>query len=118
MDEIVKGATQDNLISAMLVSFYFKGGNTDLGCEFTHKAIREYLFAEEIVEQLKHSVRSMPNNLSERPAHLYWKDFEKTDARHKASEDLSALLAPQWLTTEVLAYLGSLIQWEAQRCFL
>ena len=116
VDEIVKGATQDNLISAMLVSFYFKGGNAELGCEFTHKAIREYLFAEEIVEQLKHYARLISDDLPERPADLYWKDFERTDPRHKASEDLAALLAPQWLTAEVVAYLESLIEWEAQRC--
>jgi hypothetical protein len=116
VDEIVKGVTQDNLISAMLVSFYFKGGNTDLGCEFTHKAIREYLFAEEIVEQLKQFARLMRDDLPERPAHLYWRDFEQTDPRHKASDDLAALLAPQWLTAEVVAYLESLIEWEAERC--
>lgn len=117
LDEVVRGATQDNIISAMLVSFYFKGGNTELGCEFTHKAIREYLFAEEIVEQLKEFAVSLPDELPERPAHLYWKDFEKTDPRHRPCNELAALLAPQWLTVEVVAYLESLIQWEANRCF-
>ena len=37
----VRDVTKDKVISAVLVSFYFTGGNTALGCEFTHKAFRE-----------------------------------------------------------------------------
>jgi hypothetical protein len=36
-----------------MISFYFKGGREDRGCEFLHKSFREYLYAEAVVEMLK-----------------------------------------------------------------
>jgi hypothetical protein len=111
----VKDVTKDKVISALLVSFYFKGGNTALGCEFTHKAFREYLFAEEIVEALKSCARTMRDDLPERPPSLYWREFSEADPRRRIAADLAALLAPQWLSAEVVGYLGSLLQWEIGR---
>jgi hypothetical protein len=113
----VKEVTKDKVISALLVSFYFRGGNTALGCEFTHKAFREYLFAEEIVETLKTCARSMRDDLPERPPSLYWKDFDESDPRRKAIAELSILLAPQWLFPEVVNHVESLLQWEIGRTF-
>lgn len=113
----VQEIAKDNLISALLVAFYFKGGNTALGCEFTHKAFREYLFAEEIVETLKAYARKFQDDLPERPASLYWKDFEEADPRRKATRDFANLLAPQWLSREVVRYLGSLLEWEVNRTY-
>jgi hypothetical protein len=113
----VKDVSKDKVISALLVSFYFKGGNTALGCEFTHKAFREYLFAEEIVETLKGIARTMRDDLPERPPSLYWKDYDEADPRRRASFELASLLAPQWLSPEVVNHLGSLLEWEIRRTF-
>jgi hypothetical protein len=111
----VKDLTRDKVISALVVSFYFRGGNTALGCEFTHKAFREYLFAEAIVETLKACARALPDDLPQRPSSLYWKDFDKSDPRQRPSLDLAALLGPQWLSPEVVSHLGSLLEWEIAR---
>ncbi len=113
----VKDVAKDNIISALLVSFYFRGGNTALGCEFTHKAFREYLFAEEIVETLKSFARTVPGDLPERPSSLYWKDFDDADPRRKVSIELATILGPQWLSPEVVRYLGSLFEWEVRRTY-
>jgi uncharacterized protein YjbI with pentapeptide repeats len=113
----VKDVTKDKAISALLVSFYFKGGNTALGCEFTHKAFREYLFAEEIVETLKTWARAVHDDLPERPPSRYWKDFDEADPRRKAATELAGLLAPQWLSPEVVSHLASLLDWEIARTF-
>jgi hypothetical protein len=113
----VKEISKDKVISALLVSFYFKGGNTALGCEFTHKAFREYLFAEEVVEAIKMFARSMPDDLPERPASFYWKDFNEADPRRKAGIELATLLGPQWLSPEIVGYVGSLFEWEIDRTF-
>jgi Pentapeptide repeats (9 copies) len=113
----VKEISKDKVISALLVSFYFKGGNAALGCEFTHKAFREYLFAEEVVETLKAFVRTMPDDLPERPPSRYWKDYDEADPRRKCAAEFATLLAPQWLLPEVVSYLGSLVEWETGRTF-
>jgi hypothetical protein len=112
---LVRDISKDKVISALLVSFYFKGGNTALGCEFTHKAFREYLFAEEIVETLKVFARSLPEDPPERSPALYWRDFDEADPRRNFSENLAALLGPQWLSPEVVSHFGSLLQWEIAR---
>ena len=51
-------------IQEMLINFYFKGGNKDLGCEFLHKSFREYLFAESIYYSLINAERINPNFLN------------------------------------------------------
>jgi uncharacterized protein YjbI with pentapeptide repeats len=100
-------------LSSLVISFYFKGGNPNLGCEFAHKSFREYLFAEAIVEALKDYGRSQRRELAERAD--YWKEFEAHDPRFELSRMLSKLLAPQWLTVEVQRHLESLIKWEITR---
>ena len=44
---------EDHPLTRLMISFYFKGGQPEQGCEFAHKSFREYLFAECIVETLK-----------------------------------------------------------------
>jgi hypothetical protein len=117
LTQTIKSLSKESVISTLLISFYFKGGNAALGCEFTHKAFREYLFAEETVEAMKNAARDIKNDLAERPDSLYWKDFDAGDPRRKASEELATLLAPQWLTAEVVRHLGSLLEWEVRRTF-
>lgn len=40
---LVEKVSAENWLSSLLISFYFKGGVMELGCEFSHKSFREYL---------------------------------------------------------------------------
>lgn len=116
IDDLVKTVekvTGDSVLSQLMISYFFKGGHEELGCEFLHKSFREYLFAEGIVETLKHYGRTVKEAPAERP--LYWRDFERTDVRFDFSRALSSQLAAQWLSAEVVSYLGDLLQWETGR---
>ena len=104
--------TKERVLSDLLISFYFKGGYSHLGCEFAHKSFREYLFAEAIVEALKNY------GLDERsvtPQAKGWQDFAPTDPRYALSRKLAELLAPQWVRPEVYNYLWALLTWEIKR---
>jgi hypothetical protein len=96
----VASATAEHPLHELVVNFYFKGGHPELGCEFLHKSFREYLFAEAIVDRLEEVAgqRSGPLDPPQRP---YWKDFEEGGVWHRASRELSKLLAPQWFTPEI-----------------
>jgi uncharacterized protein YjbI with pentapeptide repeats len=110
----IREINKEHVISGLIVSFYFKGGNPALGCEFTHKAFREYLFAEAIVEALKNYGRRITEVLPEREP--YWKDFDSDiDPRGSFSEEIAALIAPHWLAPEVIVHLENLLQWEIGR---
>jgi Pentapeptide repeats (8 copies) len=105
-------------ITGLLIAFFFKGGNTDLGCEFTHKALREYLFAEAVVEGIKQLARRARRENAKRDlavrAH-YWRDFSVDDPQLEWSKNLAELLAPQWLTWPVRNHILSLLKWEIDR---
>lgn len=110
--------TEENILSKLMVSYYFKGGHTDFGCEFLHKSFREYLFAERVVDILKRYGQELAQpNLPERDKTLYWKDFETSDPRYKLSRELSICLGPIWLTPEIALFLKDLIVWEIKRSF-
>lgn len=106
---------QDNLFTTLIISFYFKGGRLDQGCEFMHKSFREYLHAEHIIEVLKKFGRPARGPLQERDAENYWEDFRESDPRRTLSRELCGVLAPQWLTGEVSRHLEKLIAWEIGR---
>jgi hypothetical protein len=108
-------ATKDSVLTSLMISFYFKGGHPQLGCEFLHKSFREYLFAEAISETLKEFGWKQKQSLAEREP--YWSDFgpSEIDFRHEFSRRLSELLAPQWLSPEVSTHLERLITWEINR---
>lgn len=116
MDQQVSKLDAESKLSALLISFYFKGGHSHLGCEFAHKSFREYLFAEEIVETLKTFGRLQEKHFA--PRDTYWEDFlenKESDKRFKLSRAISELLAPQWLTPEVKNHLKQLLAWEIER---
>src|SRR5712692_990847 len=113
IDQIIKANTAASTVTSLMVSFYFKGGNAALGCEFTHKAFREYLFAELIVDRLKAYGRIADQQLPERA--IYWKDFDQSDPRWNAIRELVGLLGPQWVSREIAEYLEGLLKWEIQR---
>src|SRR5262249_6781398 len=76
-------------------------------------------FAECIVEALKEfgrgDDRRAPDPIRKRIRE--WRDFSRSEDRdlYEMSRRLSSLLAPQWLTVEVVRHLEELIEWEIQR---
>ena len=113
LDYKINSATEDHVLSQLMVSFFFKGGQRHLGCEFLHKSFREYLYAEGIVEALKEYGRGP--NVTPQEREPYWADFADTDARRDFSRKLSEMLAAQWLSPEVISHLEQLIKWETGR---
>lgn len=111
----VRETTKDHPITSLMISFFFKGGRKELGAEFLHKSFREYLFAEAVVTSLKTFGRRAGTALEVRVP--YWKDFEPSDPRFSFSRHLGRLVAPQWLSSEVLRYLHGLVEWELKRSF-
>jgi hypothetical protein len=116
LNRIATEATEDHVLTSLMISFFFKGGNTHLGCEFLHKSFREYLFAEGIIEILKDYGRRQKVSLPQRQP--YWKEFDEgspKDSRFDFSRELSIVLAPQWLRPEVTSHIEQLITWEIER---
>lgn len=114
-EELNRQATElsdNHVLSSLMISFFFKGGHLNLGCEFLHKSFREYLFAEAIVETLKKFVHPQGESRSRGE---YWKDFDPGSELYDFSRALSELLAPQWLSPEVIRHLESLLVWEIKR---
>lgn len=109
----VREMKKEHVLSTLLISFYFKAGSTSFGCEFAHKSLREYLFAEYLVELLKMYGRETEDNLPRRTP--YWKDFESGDKRFQLVRRLGDNLCAQWMRPEVYLHLRSLIGWEVQR---
>jgi hypothetical protein len=111
-------AAEDHPLTRLMISFYFKGGQPEQGCEFAHKSFREYLFAECVVETLKDFGRNLNEREAERlPARDYWRDFSREEGRslYDFSRDLAYLLAPQWIAPNVWGHLQHLIEWEIAR---
>jgi hypothetical protein len=109
---------EDHPLTRLMISFYFKGGQPEQGCEFAHKSFREYLFAERVVETLKEYGRRLTEREAERlPARDYWRDFSREEdrPRYDFSRDLAYLLAPQWIAPSVWDHLQHLIEWEISR---
>jgi hypothetical protein len=115
LQQEVKERTKDDVLHVLMISFFFKGGRRDFGCEFHHKSFREYLFAEAIVEVLKEYARTV--QAPPPPRQRCWEDFsERSDSeRFRLSRRLSELLAPHWLTVDVVNHLRNLIHWEIDR---
>jgi Pentapeptide repeats (8 copies) len=109
---------EDHPLTRLMISFYFKGGQPEQGCEFAHKSFREYLFAECVVETLKEYGRRLTERDAERlPARDYWRDFSREEVRplYDFSRDLAYLLSPQWVAPNVWDHLQHLIEWEISR---
>ena len=87
-------------------------GPRERGGEFIHKSFREYLFAEAIVEGVK---RIAPGGQRLPRRTPYWKDFDESDPRSAAVEELGRLLGPQWLMQDVAKHVRWLIAWEIRR---
>jgi len=112
---------EDHPLTRLMISFYFKGGQPEQGCEFAHKSFREYLFAERIVETLKEYGRRLTEREAKRlPPRDYWRDFSREEdrLRYDFSRVLAYLLAPQWVAPNVWDHLQHLIEWEISRAAL
>ena len=107
----VSEATRKSALHELVVNFYFKGGNTGIGCEFLHKSFREYLFAEAIVAVLKNLSAGKSGTL-ECPQIIRGQDFLSGTPQYEASRELSQLLAPQRLSDEVRGHLFWLLDKE------
>jgi hypothetical protein len=114
MDE-VRELDRENPISGLVISFFFKGGQRELGAEFTHKSFREYLAAEAVIETLKEYGRTCQSDLPERPRREYWKEYDASDPRFRLARRLGKILGAQWVVPEVAGHLKGLIEWEIQR---
>ncbi len=106
---------EDNPITNLMISFYFKGDHQLSGCEFLHKSFREYLAAEAIVELLKDHGMSSTEPLPEKSAHSYWREFDVSDPRFRLSRKLGEALSAQWLSSEVKGHVQQLLVWEIGR---
>jgi uncharacterized protein YjbI with pentapeptide repeats len=115
LDELVDKETQGSVLHSLVVSFYFKGGRADYGCEFLHKSFREYLFAEKIVEVIKRGGEKTFADMTERDPGDYWQDFTEDDPRRPLSRELARWLSPQWLTKETASHIEQLLEWEIDR---
>ncbi|MFN7932739.1 MAG: pentapeptide repeat-containing protein [Bryobacteraceae bacterium] len=104
---------KEQVLSTLLISFYFKAGSSSFGCEFAHKSLREYLFAEHLVKILKSYGSEVRGDLPKRTP--YWKDFDAEDPRYRLVRALAECLCAQWMRPEVYFHLRSLITWEIWR---
>lgn len=111
----VDNLSGEQVLSRLMISFFFKGGRTELGVEFSHKSFREYLFAEQLVEVLKSYGRKAPDFLPERPAEYFWKDFDTSDPRLAFCHRLAEMLGPAWLSYEVALHVTQILEWEISR---
>ncbi|MFQ3243418.1 MAG: hypothetical protein ACI9SP_000036 [Arenicella sp.] len=102
-------ADASTALQELVVNFYFKGGNTHLGCEFLHKSFREYLFAEAIYSALLDAAEGHEGIFKPQKSYHYWEDFPLRSSENKLSRRLGYLLAPQNLSNEVRTHLFWLI---------
>ena len=122
-DQRVSSATEDNILSNLIISYYFKESAAGQGCEFLHKSFREYLFAEGVVELLKEYGRSseVQEEYNQNPQSgfaerkTYWQDFKPEDPRYQLTRNLSELFGVRWITPEIKNHLQRLLTWEIQR---
>ncbi len=115
LSRMVENLSREQVLSRLMISFFFKGGRKELGAEFSHKSFREYLFAEQVIESLKDYGRNVVSYLAERKGGDYWKDFDNDDLRRKLCHRLAELLGPVWVTREVAGHLRRLLVWEIGR---
>jgi hypothetical protein len=113
LERRVEDETTDNPLSQLMISYYFKGGHTELGCEFLHKSFREYLFAEAVVELVKTFGREGHVQPSQREP--YWRDFPESDARFAFSREFPQMLSAQWIGHDIGRFIAELFRWEIQR---
>jgi hypothetical protein len=84
-----------------LINYLFKSGVEYLGCEFIHKSLREFAFAQAVVDNLKRL--AFPDNTKP------WEDIDVMTVGRLA------ILSRQWLSREIWDHIGKQIHWEIYR---
>ena len=113
LDRAAAAASDDHPLTKLVISYYFKGGHRDLGCEFLHKSFREYFFAEAVVGILKWYAREQPQTPPERLEVEREREFDpNSDRRYELTRKLGLAVSANWLTPEVKTYLRDLLEWE------
>jgi hypothetical protein len=84
-----------------LINYLFKSGVEYLGCEFIHKSLREFAFAQAVVDNLKRL--AVPS------------DTKREYNRDIMTEARLAILSRQWLSREIWDHIERQISWEIYR---
>ena len=121
----VSQATNDSILSNLIISYYFKESAAGQGCEFLHKSFREYLFAEGVVELLKQYGRDdrVKQAYSQNPQqgfaerNVYWQEFSEKNPRYQLTHRLAELFGVRWITPEIKNHLQQLLTWEIKRSY-
>ena len=106
----VVDVTDQSVLHELVVNFYFKGGNTGIGCEFLHKSFREYLFAERIFQFLTDLADAHAAQPLKEPDRQFWEEFIPNTLYAQATMSQAKLLGPQWMSAEVQGHLFWLIE--------
>jgi hypothetical protein len=85
-----------------LINYLFKSGGEYHGCEFIHKSLREFSFAEAVVDNLKSL--AVPSNTKGR--------YQERDL---ITEARLAITSRQWLSREIWDHIERQISWEIYR---
>lgn len=103
-----------DLANALVVSYWFKQGHGDFGCEFIHKGFRDFLYAEALVEELRAIAGGAcgPQPVPPAPS---WRDFVPGTPLHRASRRLARLIGATWLAADVRIHLFTLLERELPR---
>lgn len=111
-EEKLRQATDTHPLHALVINFYFKGGDTEFGCEFLHKTFREYLYAEAVVTTLE-SVLDTCKDAHPIPApRIGICSFDSREHPYHSHlcRELTLLLSPQWMTWEVRNHIFWLLE--------
>ncbi|HYJ88784.1 MAG TPA: pentapeptide repeat-containing protein [Pyrinomonadaceae bacterium] len=84
-----------------LINYLFKSGVEYLGCEFIHKSLREFAFAQAVVDNLKRL--AVPS------------DTKREYNRDLMTEGRLAILSRQWLSREIWDHIERQVSWEIYR---
>lgn len=84
-----------------LINYLFKSGVEPLGCEFIHKSLREFAFAQAVVDNLKRLVLRS--------------DKEYTTIVEVMTAAELGILSRRWLSREIWDHVESQIRWEIYR---
>lgn len=107
-------------ISKIIISYYFKGGHHNAGCEFVHKSFREYFCAEALMDCFKEYYNEIKNIESATKQRTCIKkdintDFEEGTPIYKFSRSLSEIICLRAITNEVFEFFVGLLEIELSK---
>ncbi len=111
----VKQQTGKNTLISISRLLCIEDSNHKLSIEFVHKALREYLLAEGIIEALKDYARNHNKAPEDRLQEENWRDFENNDVRYALSRRLGKMFALKKISTDTAYHLKELLKWETSR---